>query len=154
MKAKLMTVWYNDYVRALKENEEHLNPVFLAVLAYRGVNSHESLEKYLHGTLKDLYDPRQLKDFDKVATLLADAISANKKIAVYGDYDVEGVCSTVIFYKTLQFLGSNVVYHIPDREKEGYGMNSTSIETLHDQGVDVILTCDNGIAAPRQIALA
>ena len=154
MKAKLMTVRNNDNVRALKENEEHLNPVFLAVLANRGVNSHESLEKYLHGSLKDLYDPRQLKDFDKVATLLADAISANKKIAVYGDYDVDGVFSTVIFYKTLQFLGGTVVYHIPDREKEGYGMNSTSIETLHDQGVDVILTCDNGIAAPRQIALA
>lgn len=154
MKTKLVFRGNNNNIHALKKCKEPLNPILLTVLANRGIDSHEALEMFLYGSLKDLHDPSQLKDFDKVVNLLESAISTNKKIAVYGDYDVDGVCSTVIFYKTLKFLGGDVIYYIPDREKEGYGMNCDSITVLHNQGVDVILTCDNGIVASKQIDLA
>ena len=147
-------------VRNKKENFEKLskdlkeNPLALRILANRGISTSEEAKKFLRADVNDLHDGSLLKDMDKGVDIIKDAVTSNKKIIIYGDYDCDGVMSTVILYNTLKRLNANFSYHIPHREHEGYGMNSERIRKLKDEGYEVILTCDNGISAFEQVELA
>lgn len=124
------------------------------ILVNRGVKTAEDIVKFMEPSLKDLVKPMLMKDMQKGIDIIQNAIKANKKIVVYGDYDADGVTSTVILYKALIKCGAKCSYYIPDRETEGYGMNSGRISKLKAEGFEVIITCDNGIAAVSEIALA
>ena len=114
----------------------------------------EAVEKYLRGSLKDLYSPHLLKDMDLAVEILKEKTEQGKRIRIVGDYDIDGVCSTYLLYRALTRIGANVDYEIPDRIKDGYGINESIIRAAAEDGVDTILTCDNGIAAVAQISLA
>ncbi len=108
----------------------------------------------MNPSLEKLYNPLLMKDMDKGTEIIKRAIIDKKKIAIYGDYDADGVTSTVILYTTLKECEANVTYYIPDRETEGYGMCTDRVEKLKEEGVEVIITCDNGIAALEQVERA
>lgn len=126
----------------------------LRLLANRDISSKEEAEKFLNGTVNDLYDGFLMKDMHKAVDIIKDAIDSKKKIIIYGDYDCDGVCSTTILYKTLSEFNANFSYHIPDREAEGYGMSIDRIQKLYDDGCEVILTCDNGISGIEEVKFA
>jgi len=122
------------------------------VLANRGLRSKASALKFLNPVLSSLSDASVMKDIPKAAAIIKRAIQKNVKIAVYGDYDVDGVFSAVILYKTLKKFGADVSIYIPQREEEGYGLNDAALNKLiRDQGVKLIITCDNGISAIPEI---
>ena len=124
------------------------------VLANRELYSRKEARDFLYGGEGAFGDPALMKDMEKGIFLIADAIQKGKKIAVYGDYDVDGVMSTSILYQTITRCGGKAVFYVPHRQKEGYGLNLQAVESLSAEGVDVLFTCDNGIAAIQEIALA
>lgn len=134
--------------------ETNLHPLMVRLLANRDIKTGKEAALFLNGTINDLHDGSLMKDMKKGVSIIKNAILDKKKIAIYGDYDCDGVCSTTILYKVLQALGANFKYHIPNREDEGYGMNSNRIRKLKEEGVEVILTCDNGISAMEEVKLA
>lgn len=125
-----------------------------AVLANRGLFSRRDAVAFLSGTEADLGDANGIKDMAAGVALLAAAIRDGKRIVVYGDYDVDGVMSSTILYQAIRRAGGDVRYYVPHRQREGYGLNLTAAETLAAEGVEVLLLCDNGIAAVREIARA
>lgn len=131
-----------------------VSDVIAKILINRGIDNEVDMKKFMRASIEDLYDPFLMKDMEKATGLIKLAIENNEKIVVYGDYDADGVTSTVIMYKALKHCGANVEYYVPDREHEGYGINSGRIRKLNEQGFEVILTCDNGIAATEQVKLA
>jgi len=124
------------------------------ILINRGFDNQTDIKKFMRASIDDLYDPFLMKDMEKATSLIKLAINNDEKIVVYGDYDADGVTSTVIMYKALKYCGANVEFYVPDREHEGYGINSDRIRKLSLEGFKVILTCDNGIAATEQVKLA
>lgn len=130
------------------------NPLVLRLLANRGISDINLANRFLKGTIEDLYDGYLMKDMKNGIDIIKDAIINNKKIIIYGDYDCDGVNSTTILYKALKYVGANYSYYIPNREEEGYGMHSGRIQKLYEEGYKVILTCDNGISAFEQVELA
>ena len=131
-----------------------INEIIVSLLANRGIKEQEDIQKFLKASLGDLHDGRLMKGMKEGIDIIKGAIVNKKSIVIYGDYDVDGVISTYILYSALINCGANVSYCIPDRESEGYGMNSDRIRTLKSDGCEVILTCDNGIAALEQVKLA
>lgn len=132
----------------------HINQVTARIIRNRDVVGEEAIEKYLHGSRGDLYPAAFLGGCRKAAGLLWAKIQEGKKIRIIGDYDIDGVNATYILYKGLQRLGAVVDYEIPDRMKDGYGLNIHLIQLAYEEGADTILTCDNGITAIPQIAYA
>ncbi|WP_313154424.1 single-stranded-DNA-specific exonuclease RecJ [Lacrimispora sp.] len=132
----------------------HISPVTARIIRNRDVMGHEAVEKYLNGGLKDLYSPHLLKDMDRTVAILKEKTEQLKPIRIVGDYDIDGVCSTYLLYQALSQVGAVVDYEIPDRLKDGYGINESIIRAAAADGIDTILTCDNGIAAVEQIRLA
>ena len=132
----------------------HISPVTARIIRNRDVESPEDFERYLNGGLGDLYDPRLLPDMEKAAHILEQEISRGSRIRIVGDYDIDGVCSVCILCTALKRLGAAVDYVIPERIRDGYGINERIIEEAAADGVEVLLTCDNGIAAVSQISLA
>lgn len=120
----------------------------------REIIGDEAICKYLKGTLTDLYNPHLLKDGDRLAELLRDKIRAGAPLRVIGDYDIDGVMSTYILCEGIRRCGGSVTPQIPDRMKDGYGINLHLIEKARADGIDTIITCDNGIAALDEIAFA
>ena len=114
----------------------------------------EDLELYLHGSLSDCPSPFLMKDMDETVEILGKKIREEKRIRIIGDYDVDGVCAVYILVQALKRLGAKADYDIPDRIRDGYGINIHMIEAAADDGVDTLLTCDNGIAAWSQTAYA
>ena len=135
-------------------NEYEINPLIARLLANRGIVNKKEASLFLKGTVNDLNDASLMKDMKKAVSIIKGAIEEKKKIVIYGDYDCDGVCSTTILYRTLKKLGANFDYYIPNREDEGYGMNSDRIRKLKSEGAEVILTCDNGISAMEQVEVA
>ncbi|EXG83517.1 exonuclease RecJ [Clostridium sp. ASBs410] len=131
-----------------------ITPVTARIIRNRNVMGHEAVEKYLYGGLKDLYSPHLLKDMDRTVAILKDKTEQLRPIRIVGDYDIDGVCSTYLLYQALSQVGAVVDYEIPDRLKDGYGINESIIRAAAADGIDTILTCDNGIAAVGQIRLA
>lgn len=132
----------------------HITPVTARIIRNRDVMGQEAVEKYLNGGLKDLYSPHLLKDMDRTVAILKEKKEQLKPIRIVGDYDIDGVCSTYLLYQALSQVGAVVDYEIPDRLKDGYGINESIIRAAAADGIDTILTCDNGIAAVEQIKLA
>ena len=124
------------------------------VLANRELYSRKEARDFLYGGEEAFGDPAEMKDMLKGVSLIAQAIQDGKKIAVYGDYDVDGVMSTTILYQTILRCGGKAVFYVPHRQKEGYGLNLKAVEDLSAEQADVLFTCDNGIAALQEIALA
>lgn len=127
------------------------------VIANRGIMTKKQALAFLKAEYAEFYDvcgEQQMKDAEKAIILLEYALKQNKKIAIYGDYDVDGVTSTAIWYKVLKYCGADVMYYIPHRQKEGYGLNLEAIEELHNNGIELLLTCDNGISAIEEIKKA
>lgn len=131
-----------------------ISPVLARILCNRDVQSEEQLHMYLEGTLEDCHDPALLPDIRKAAEILKEKIATGKDIRVIGDYDVDGICSTYILVEALRRMGAKVNAAIPHRIKDGYGLNDILIEEAHADGIDTILTCDNGIAALSQVERA
>lgn len=131
-----------------------ISPVLARVLRNRDLTDEGQVQKFLHGTLEDCYSPWLLKDMDKAVTEILGAVSDGLSIRVIGDYDVDGICSSYILTKGLQLLGAKVDTAIPHRIHDGYGLNDNLIEEAARDGVGMIVTCDNGIAAAPQIELA
>lgn len=131
-----------------------INPVTARIIRNRDVMGEEEIRLFLHGNMKDLYSPHLLKDMDRAVMLIKQKVAEGKKIRIVGDYDIDGVCSTYLLYQALSRISANVDYKIPDRIKDGYGINELIISSAAEDGVDTILTCDNGIAAASQIGLA
>lgn len=131
-----------------------IDPVTARIIRNRGIENEAEIERYLSGTLDSLYRPELLKDMDLAVRILKDKIQQGKRIRIIGDYDIDGVCSTYLLYTAFRRLGAQVDYEIPDRIKDGYGMNEAMIEQAHLDGIDTIVTCDNGISAYGQIKLA
>ncbi len=130
-------------------------PVALAqLLAVRGYDTPEKINAYLSLSMGQLHAPTQMKDMEQGCQILMEGIRQQKKIAVFGDYDADGITSTSILTLALRRLGGNVRYYIPARETEGYGLNNQAIQELASDGVEILLTCDNGISAMEQVALA
>ena len=132
----------------------HISPVTARIIRNREVLGPEAVEKYLRGGLNDLYSPNLLKDMDRAVQILKEKIGQKKKVRIVGDYDIDGVCSTYLLYQAFNETGAVVDYEIPDRIKDGYGINESIIRAAYNDGIDTIVTCDNGIAAVEQIMLA
>ena len=131
-----------------------IDPVIARIMRNRGLTEIGEMELYLHGTREDLYDPHLLKDVDLAAEIILGKIRERKKIRIIGDYDIDGIQSTYVLLKGLRRLGAEADFVIPDRIQDGYGLNEHLVTRAFRDGVDTILTCDNGISAIEQIALA
>lgn len=131
-----------------------IDPVIARIIRNRDVEGEEAIEKFLHGTTADFYDPSLLRDAEKAVDILVDKTIEKCKIRVIGDYDIDGVCATYILVAVLERCGALADAVIPHRITDGYGLNDRLIEEAKAAGIDTILTCDNGIAALPQIAFA
>lgn len=134
--------------------EFDISPVLARIIRNRDVTVSADVKKYLNGTLGDCYSPRLLHGMDKAVELILAKIESREAIRVIGDYDVDGICSSYILTRGLKLLGAKVDTAIPHRIHDGYGLNDHLIETARQDGIQMIVTCDNGIAASPQIALA
>ena len=128
-----------------------VSEVLARLAVNRGVKSNEEMMQYLNPSIENIPSPLLMKDMEKCCDILKKKIEEKKLIRIIGDYDVDGVMSTYILYCGLERCGAKVDYEIPDRMKDGYGINVQLIEEAIESGVDTILTCDNGISAKQQI---
>lgn len=131
-----------------------LTPLTSVILCNREIFDDSEIEKILSSDLCDLNEAKLLPDVDKGANIIHEAISEKKKIMIVGDYDVDGVCATFILYDSLMKLSADVTYYIPDRFTDGYGINNNIIDFAINEKVNLIITCDNGIASGEQITYA
>lgn len=131
-----------------------IDQVVARIIRNRDVCEEEDIRLYLKGDRNDFYSPYLLKDMEKAIALLMEKIRTQKRIRIIGDYDIDGVCSTYILYTGLTRCGAMVDFEIPDRIKDGYGVNEQLIEAAYVEGIDTIVTCDNGIAAAKELAKA
>lgn len=129
-----------------------ISPIIARLMRNRDVIGDEAIDFYLNGTVEDLYDGLLMKDMDRAVDILREKIEEGKKIRVIGDYDIDGVNATYILQQGLAGLGADVDTDIPDRIKDGYGLNQMLIDRALENDVDTIITCDNGIAAMNEIA--
>lgn len=127
-----------------------INEVIVRLMINRGIKENE-IEKYLYPSLENMYNPFDMKDMKKGVDILKEKIVNKEKILIVGDYDVDGIVSTYILKEGLKKCGANVSYEVPDRVKDGYGINVSIIDKAYENGFRTILTCDNGIAAIEQI---
>lgn len=132
--------------------EFHISPVTARLMRNRDLIAEEEMRQYLYGNLSDLPNPHLLKDADRGAEILKEKILEGKKIRIISDYDADGVSSNYILYRGLKRCGADVDYKIPDRVEDGYGINEHLISQAFEEGIDTIVTCDNGIAASSQIS--
>lgn len=131
-----------------------ISEVLTRCLVNRGYETPEAIKRFIHGSKEHLYDPMAMKDMDIACAIIKDCIESGKKIRIIGDYDVDGIIATFVLYRGLRALGAVVDYEIPDRIKDGYGINIRIVEEANKDGVHTILTCDNGIVAMEQVLRA
>ena len=139
-----------DYRRIAEKY--HISPRLACLIRNRNIVGDEEMNMYLNGSLEELNDGLLMRDMDKAAQILLEKIREGSKIRVIGDYDIDGINASYILMKGLKTLGADVDTDIPDRMKDGYGLNKNLIDRAMEDGVDTIVTCDNGIAAAGEIA--
>ena len=132
----------------------HIDQVTARLIRNRDIVGDKAIQEYLYGTMKDMHNPEKMKGVVQAADILIQKIQSQKSIRIIGDYDIDGVTSTYILYTGLKKCGAVVDYEIPDRIRDGYGINRQLVLDAWEAGVDTILTCDNGISAIEQIAYA
>lgn len=130
----------------------HISPRLACLIRNRDIIGEEEIHQYLNGTITDLYDGMLMKDMDKALDILREKIAGQQKLRVIGDYDIDGINASYILLEGLERLGADVDCDIPNRITDGYGLNIDLIERAYDDGIDTIITCDNGIAAADEIA--
>ena len=130
----------------------HISPILARLIRNRDVIEEGEIDRYLNGTTDDLYDGMQMKDMEKAVTILAEKVQEKAAIRIIGDYDIDGVNAVYILQEGLSKLGAHVDTDIPDRIRDGYGLNKMLIDRALDDGIDTIITCDNGIAALEEIS--
>lgn len=135
-------------------SEFGIDPVIARLIRNRDIQDMKEIRSYLYGTLAEIPSPWKMKDMERAVQILQKKITQKKKIRIIGDYDIDGVTATCILLKGLKRLNANVDTYIPDRVKDGYGMNEQLIDKALEDGIDTILTCDNGIAAAAEIEYA
>ena len=152
-------IWMEKWFVAMKKadfngiaEKYQISPIIARLMRNRDVVGDEAIDFYLNGTVEDLYDGLLMKDMDRAVDILKEKIEEGKKIRVIGDYDIDGVNATYILQQGLAGLGADVDTDIPDRIKDGYGLNQMLIDRALEDDVDTIITCDNGIAAMSEIA--
>lgn len=152
-------IWMEKWFVAMKKadfngiaEKYQISPIIARLMRNRDVIGDEAIDFYLNGTVEDLYDGLLMKDMDRAVDILKEKIEEGKKIRVIGDYDIDGVNATYILQQGLAGLGADVDTDIPDRIKDGYGLNQMLIDRALEDDVDTIITCDNGIAAMNEIA--
>ena len=131
-----------------------IDPVIARIIRNRDIEEEEQIDFFLNGTIEDLHAPRLLYDMEKAVTFMLSKIKEDAPIRIIGDYDIDGICSAYILLRGLKACGAKADTVIPHRIKDGYGLNDNLIEDAHKDGIDTIITCDNGIAAAPQIAYA
>lgn len=140
---------FNDICR-----EQGVTEVTARLLVNRGLTTKQERDAYLHPSFSCLPDPKLLKNAEKAAEMIAEGINQQKSFRIIGDYDVDGIMSVYILYRCMTAAGAKVDYRIPDRIKDGYGLNEDMVRECMDAEIDIIVTCDNGIAAMEPIRLA
>lgn len=130
----------------------HISPITARLIRNKDLTTMEEIDAYLNGTISDLYDGMLMKDMDRAIEILSEKIREKQKIRVIGDYDIDGINATYILQEGLVRLGAEVDTDIPDRIRDGYGLNRFLIDRAISDGVDTVITCDNGIAAKEEIA--
>jgi single-stranded-DNA-specific exonuclease len=141
-------------IQSMFVRELGITPILSRILMSRQIFTPEHAQRYLSPSLNDLHNPFLMKDMQKGVQRLIKAIHANEKVGIYGDYDVDGITSVVILVKFLKDMGHHVLYYIPDRIQEGYGLNKNAIDKLRADGVGLIITVDCGVSDHEQISYA
>ncbi len=139
--------------RAIGEKFQ-ISPMMARLIRNKDIIGEQEIEQYLHGTLADLHPASLMKGVPEAVGLLRKKLNEHASIRIIGDYDIDGVCSTYILLRGFRAAGAQVDTDIPDRKKDGYGLNKELVKRAYDAGVDTIVTCDNGIAAVQEIAYA
>lgn len=154
-KSMLGKVWTVSDDDNLEKDLNDTQNLIKNILISRGVIGDENIEKFLHPSIKEyMPDPSVLKDMDVATRIIADAICSHEKIAVYGDYDVDGITSTAICIKYLKSIGVDVSWHLPTREGEGYGLNVSAVEDIAKNGAKLLITVDCGISGVEEVDVA
>lgn len=135
------------------QNQYHLPGIIAMLLQIRGITTAREIEDFLYND-SEIEPPWEIKDMEQACARVHTAVEQEELICVYGDYDADGVTSTALLYSYLEAIGARVMYYIPSREAEGYGMNNAAVDLLHQKGVSLIVTVDNGIAAISEIRYA
>ena len=135
-------------------HEFSIDPVIARLIRNRDIQDMDEIRSYLYGTLQEIPSPWEMKDIDRAVAVIEEKIAQKRSIRIIGDYDIDGVTATCILLKGLKRLGADVDTYIPDRIKDGYGMHEQLIDKALEDGIDTILTCDNGIAAAAEIDYA
>ncbi|MBO7644689.1 MAG: DHH family phosphoesterase, partial [Alphaproteobacteria bacterium] len=148
-------VWAVSDDYNLNQNFDNADALVKNILMLRGIVDDADVESFLNPSVKEyMPNPSIMADMDVATSIIADAVCAHKKIAIYGDYDVDGITSTAIFVKYLRAIGGDVLWHLPTREGEGYGLNISAIEQFAKQNVDLLITVDCGISGVAEVERA
>lgn len=141
------------FVKNRKTNHKNIakefgiSEIVSKLLVNRDIIDNDFIDSFIHPTYDKFHNPRKMKDLEKAVEIIKNKIEISKKIMIVGDYDADGVVSLFILYTALKKCGADVIYEIPDRIEDGYGINKSIIDKAIEKGVDTIITCDNGIAA-------
>ena len=149
--------WYvkaNNQVIKEISKKHNISLILSKLLYVREIIEDEEIDNFLYGKIEDISDSKLLSDIDIAIDIIINAIKYNKNIRIVGDYDCDGVMSIVILYKTLSFLKANISYDVPNRVRDGYGINKRIIKKANEDNVDLIITCDNGISQIDEIKYA
>ena len=152
MKQELLSV--DDNLIATYCAEFGLSELLVRILVNRGITTKEQVAKYLKPDLDHLYDPYLLKGLDVAVERIKYAVEMGEKVAIYGDYDVDGITSVSLLLKMFTQLGGTAEYYIPNRSREGYGLHKAALDSLHQQGVALVITVDTGISCVGEAAYA
>lgn len=150
-KSVLGRAWVIDAYEDSENNTYATDHLVEKILSRRGITDAADVEEFLNPSIKYMPNPSSLIDMDAAARIIADAVLAHEKIAIYGDYDVDGITSTAIMVKYLRALGCDVIWHLPTREGEGYGLNIAAIDDIAANGAKLIITVDCGISGVDEV---
>ena len=150
-KSMLGRAWVIDAYEDSADNTYASDQLVEKILSRRGIDTDADREEFLNPSIKYMQNPSSLRDMDTAARIIADAVLSHDKIAIYGDYDVDGITSTAIMVKYLRAMGCDVMWHLPTREGEGYGLNVGAIDEIAIQGAKLIITVDCGISGVNEV---
>ena len=142
----------SEYVEKIKK-DFNISDILARLIIARDIE-YDKINNFLHGTLKDIKDPFLMKDMEKLVNRVKEALEKKERICIYGDYDVDGITSITIMYKFLKSLGADVIYYLPDRLIEGYGVNNGALDEIKSRGATLVITVDCGITAIDETAYA